>query len=351
MKSILTLLTFIVASSLSAQTSFSSPESVEYDAANSRWIVGNNGSGTIVSFNPAIPITYPFASSIPTGPHGVEIMGNVAYCCDGGYIRGFDLATGVQSFTLNLSAVFLNGLTSDGVNYLFATDYNSGQKKIYRICPATNSFNLMCTTIKQPNGIYYDGANNRCVFVTWGSAAPIQAMSLADSTISTLTTTTYANFDGITRDNAGYWYATSYSGNTLIRWSPTFTSPTVVMTGLNAPADIDINAAGDSIGIPNSGGTSVVFYTNITTGISILAENGFSLFPNPTNSDCTVTFDSPQFNSEAILTDSRGRVVRKVRVNGNILLIEKGDLEAGIYLLSILNESGIVSASKKVVFE
>ena len=55
---------------------------------------------------------------------------------------------GAQSFSLNLSASFLNGLTTDGTNYLFATDFSA--KKIYRICPANNTFNLMCTTIKTP---------------------------------------------------------------------------------------------------------------------------------------------------------------------------------------------------------
>jgi hypothetical protein len=349
MKLIFTLFAAVAFSALTAQT-FSAPESVEYDVANHRWIVGNNNTGTLVGHNPPTVTAFSTGTPLSYGPHGIEIMGNVAYCCDGAYIRGYDLTTGVQTFSINLGGVFLNGLTTDGVNYLFATDYNSGQRKIYRICPANNSFNLMCTLIKQPNGIYYDGANNRCVFVTWGSNAPIQAMSLADSTISTLTPTTYSNFDGITRDNAGFWYATSYSGNTLIRWSPTFTSPTVVMTGLINPADIDINAAGDSIAIPNSGSTSVVFYTNITTGIPTLAATNFTLFPNPSSSDCTVTFEATQFNSEAILTDARGRIVRKIRFSGNQLVIERGDLETGIYLLSIMNE-GKESAAGKIVFE
>lgn len=349
MKSIFTLFTLLAVSTLSAQ--FSSPESVEYDALNSRWIVGNNSTGTLVSYQPPTVSAFSTGTPMPSGPHGIEILGNTAYACDGSYIRGYDLITGTQTFSLNLGASFLNGLTTDGVAYLFATDFSSSQRKIYRICPATNSFNLMCTIVKQPNGIYYDGANNRCVFVTWGSNAPIQAMSLADSTISTLATTTYANFDGITRDNAGYWYATSYSAGTLIRWTPSFTSPTVVMSSLTNPADIDINTTGDSIAVPNSGGTTVVFYTNITTGISLLTAVNFSIFPNPATSDCTITFKAPQFNSEAILTDSRGRIVRSIRFNGNNLLLERGNLEAGIYLLNILNADGIVSGTGKIIFE
>ncbi len=349
MKSIFTLFSAIAFTAITAQT-FNSPESVEYDGANHRWIVGNNGAGTLASDYPQSSVAIPFsAAALTTGPHGIEILNGVAYVCDGGYMRGYDLISGANVFNLNLNASFLNGLTTDGVNYLFATDFSA--KKIYRITPALNSFNLMATTIKTPNGIIYDGANNRCVFVTWGSSAPIQAVSLIDSTISTLTTTTYGSFDGVTRDNAGYWYATSWGSNALVRWTPTFTTPTIVMTGLNSPADIDINTAGDSIGIPNSGGSTVVFYTNITTGISELTTIGFNVFPNPSNGDCTITLSEMQINSEAILTDTRGRIVRVIRFSGNKFLLERNDLDAGIYLLNIVNENGTTSATEKIIFE
>ena len=348
MRTSLTVLCFIASKLLSAQT-FNAPESVEYDAVNNRWLVGNNGAGTIFSCNPAVSSTLPFANQIPSGPHGIEILGNVAYCCDGGYIKGFDLNTGAQSFSLNLSASFLNGLTTDGTNYLFATDFSA--KKIYRICPANNTFNLMCTTMKTPNGIIYDGANNRCVFVTWGSNSPIQAMSLADSTISTLATSTYSNSDGITRDPAGFWYVTCWGNNALVRWSPTFTTPTVVMTGLSGPADIDINAAGDSIGIPNSNSTTVVYYTSITTSIAAMEEDGFDLFPNPASASCHVYFSNPQKNSNLLLYNSTGEIVRSLYFSGSFIEIERGDLAKGMYVLKLVKEENAISVQRKIIFE
>jgi hypothetical protein len=349
MKLTVTLFSIAAFSALSAQT-FNSPESVEYDGAHNRWIVGNNGNGTIASDYPATSTAVPFSSaSLTTGPHGIEILNGVAYVCDGGYIRGYDLVSEANVFNLNLGATFLNGLTTDGSVYLFATDFSA--KKIYRINPSANAYNMMCTTVKTPNGIIYDGANNRLVFVTWGSNAPIQAMSFTDSTISTLTTTTYSNCDGITRDNAGYWYATSWGNNSLIRWTPSFTTPTVVMSGLNSPADIDINTAGDSIAIPNSGGTTVVFYTNITTGISTPAQNDFTLFPNPANENCTITFGTQQFNSEAMLTDMSGRMVRRIRFSGTELLLERENLDSGIYLLNFANANGEIFKTEKIIFE
>ncbi len=345
MRFLCTLTLLLPFATLSAQ--FSAPESVEYDAANNRWLVGNNGNGTIDSYYPATATTVPFATGLASGPHGLEILGNTLYACDGGRIKGFDLATGTQVFNLNLSASFLNGLTTDGVNYLFATDFTA--KKIYRITPATSTFNLMVTTVKTPNGIFYDGANNRCVFVTWGSAAPIQAMSLADSTISTLTPTTLNNCDGITRDNAGFWYVTAWSNNALNRFDPNFTNPTNVMGSLSSPADIDINSAGDSIGIPNSGGTTVVFYTGITTGISTV-ENAVnvSVFPNPSGSTVQLLLSTPVTRGTCTVTDASGKTVDSISFSGTQLIIDRRKNAAGIYYVSVTDANGVIVGTARI---
>ncbi len=345
MRFLFTLSLLLPFATLSAQ--FSSPESVEYDAANNRWLVGNNGNGTISAYYPATATVLPFATGLASGPHGLEILGSTLYACDGGSIKGFDLGTGAQVFNLNLSASFLNGLTTDGTNYLFATDFSA--KKIYRVDPVANTFNLMVTTVKTPNGIYYDGANNRCVFVTWGSAAPIQAMSLADSTVSTLTPTTLNNCDGITRDNAGYWYVTAWSNNALNRFDPNFTNPTNVMGSLSSPADIDINSAGDSIGIPNSGSSTVVFYTNITTGIpSVENAANISVFPNPSNGAVQLLLSKPVSHGTCTVTDASGKMVDTVSFTGTQLIIERKKNAAGIYHASITDANGEIVATARI---
>lgn len=349
MRLFFTLAFFISSFALSAQATFSSPESVEYDAQYQRWIVGNNNAGTVVSYYPQSNLTVPFASGFTTGPHGIEIMGSNVYVCDGARIKGYDLASGTQTLNLNLNATFLNGLTSDGVNYLFATDYSA--KKIYRICPATSSFNLMTTTVKTPNGIYYDGTNNRCVFVTWGSNAPIQAMSLADSTISTLLTTTLSNCDGITRDNAGYWYVTAWGTNALNRIDPSFSSaPVSVMSGLSSPADIDINSAGDSIAIPNSGSASnVVFYTGITTSVATTLcyfANNLNVFPNPASEKATITTALYYPSGNAKLLDENGRFVKEMIFSGNAFEMNLSGLPAGTYFIEV---NGLPEAKAEVV--
>jgi PKD repeat protein len=263
------LLSFLFSVSLSAQ-SFDGPESVEYDALYNRWLVGNTVNGTVVAYSPGVGTT-PFCSGMASGPYGIETLDSVLYCCDGSRVKGYHLATGVEVFNVNLGATFLNGITSDGVSNLFITDFSA--KKIYRLNTVTGNFNVMVTgLVKSPNGIIYDAPNNRCVFVNWGTSAPIMAMSIADSSTSTLITTSLSNIDGISRDLAGNWYVSTWGGNALRKFDPAFASaPVSVMTGLSSPADLGINTAGDSIGIPNSGSANNVVFYRICTATTLVA--------------------------------------------------------------------------------
>jgi len=334
-----------------AQT-FSSPESVEYDAVNNRWLVGQSGSGAVLVYSPSSSTLSNFYTGLPSGPHGIEILGNVLYCCSGGRIFGIDLTSGTQVFNLNLNASFLNGLTSDGVNFLFATDFSA--KKIYRVNVSASTFNLMATTVKTPNGIIYDGAHNRCVFVTWGATAPLQAMSLSDSTISTLRSTSLSNCDGIMRDQQGRWYATSWGSNALNRFDSAFTSnPVAVMNSLSSPADLGINSAGDSIGIPNSGSANnVVFYhIPVTTGLeNNLSQEHANLFPNRSDDRLTIMLDYPVINGTIELTDVAGRTLLRKNADGFIFILEREGLPSGIYNVTVKEKNGKIISTRKVIY-
>ncbi|HEU4718734.1 MAG TPA: hypothetical protein VFU15_12910 [Bacteroidia bacterium] len=338
----------LVISALSSYSqTFSGPESVEYDAQQQRWLVGNHSAQTVSAFYPASGTVVPFASGMTYGPHGLEILGSTLYCCDGSFIRGYDLATGANVFNLDLGATFLNGLTSDGSDFLFATDFSA--KKIYRICPANNSFNLMATTVKTPNGILYDGAGNRCVFVTWGSNAPVQAMSLADSTISTLTTTTLSNCDGITRDHSGNWYVSAWGTNSLNMFDPAFsTAPAAVMTSLNGPADLGINTAGDSIAIPNSNATSVVFYVLNSSGIvAPSSENQLIIYADLRDQAISVSSAAP-VRATAFLYSSGGTLVAAQRLdNGKTSF---SGMTPGLYLVAVTDENGKLIDRRKIIY-
>lgn len=352
MKLFSTLAAFTLFTTVLSAQSFSSPESVEYDDAGQRWFVGQNGSGVINVYSPGSSTLLPFASGLGSGPHGMEILGTVLYACDGASIKGFNLSNGAQVFNLNLGATFLNGITTDGSTYLFATDFSA--KKIYRICPSANTFNIMASTTYSPNGIYYDAAGARCVFVNWGSNARIQAMAMADSSITNLyTLSAISNIDGITRDATGYWYISTWGGNALRRFDPTFsTAPTSVMTGLSSPADLDINLAGDSIGIPNSGSANnVVFYT-IPTMIDA-PENPpvlVPVYPNPAGDIMIMEYSEVVTNGSVDIYDMSGKLVDSEFISGKQIFIMRNGLPYGTYIAVLRNEKGEALRRDEIVF-
>jgi len=358
MKKIFTLLFACWAlQNISAQ-SFSSPESVDYDAVRYRWIVGQNGSGQIHSYDPQNGLTG-LVSSISSGPHGIECVGDTVFCCDGSFIRGYSLIDGTPVFNLNLGASFLNGLTWDGGNYLYTTDFSG--KKIYRVDIANATFGLLATTVKTPNGIIYDGANNRCVFVCWGSNAAVQSISLADSSVTTLKNTSLGNFDGITRDLAGNWYVTAWTPGSLQLFDSAFTAaPVQVMSSLSSPADIDINAAGDSIGIPNSGAANnVVFYTipgeqdttdtSSQLGAPVYGDKMLALYPNPSADRITIVLQKP-LTGIIRLRDGEGKILVEQKITGPVLFLDRGNLAAGIYFMEMLVTERPEPLIRRIIF-
>lgn len=353
MKKLLLILSFLFPA-ISFSQVFNGPESVEYDAVNNRWLAGQHNSGVVLVVDPSSGTLSTFCSGMTSGPHGLEIVGSMLYCCSGGTIKGYNLASGMLAYNVNLNASFLNGLTSDGGNYLFATDFTA--KKIYRVNITDSSYNVMVTIAKTPNGIIYDGAHNRCVFVTWGTNAPIQAMNLADSVVTTLKTTTLINCDGIIHDHQGNWYVSAWGTNTLNKFDSSFMSaPVVVMNSLTSPADLGINSAGDSIGIPNSGSANnVVFYhLPLATGIvSPSTEvNHNALFPNPSVDRTTIVFDNPVVNGVIELMDMTGRILKKETVNGLVVFLDRGTLSPGNYTVTVKDGKGKIVQSQKLIYQ
>lgn len=251
------LAVLLAAPSLFAQ-SLNGPESIEFDAFHNRYLISNSDNGQILARDMQGNLSV-FASGISPNPYGLEILGNVVYANCGGRVKGFDLETGAQVFDLNLGATFLNGITTDGLFNLFVTDFSA--KTIYRVRPAANAYNLMAQNLVQsPNGIEYDAANQRLVFVNWGANAPIKAFNLTDSTVTTIATTTLGSCDGICWNGLDSWYITAWSGNKLVKYDRNFAeAPITVLSGLNSPADIDYNFRGDTIAIPNSGNNTLRF--------------------------------------------------------------------------------------------
>lgn len=354
---IFTLLLLLISGSVIAQT-YSGPESIEFDYANNRYLISNTTSKVIIARD-AAGVKTNFLTGFSNGPYGLEIVGNTLFACDGARVKGYDLTTKAQVMNLNLNASFLNGITHDNSGNLYVTDYTA--KKIYRINIAAQTFNLYVTGLaKSPNGIIYDAANSRLVFVNWGTNAPISAINMSDSTVSTLATTTLGNCDGIATDGNGKFYVAAWSTNSVHLFTNNFVgAPTNVWSGLNSPADIFYNTVTDTLACPNSGNSTVVFkYFGTTVGVKENVSDNFNLnvFPNPTSNELNVNFNySTVTKIELLIVDMLGKESKLVYTgntiigNNNIKIdLQNNNLANGSYKL-LMKENGKVVGEKGVV--
>lgn len=360
MKKLFTILSAVLFSATMFSQTYNSPESIEFDYANNRWFIANNGGNNILMRNSATGAMAVFVSTgfSGGGPHGLEIVGDTLYACAGGSLRAYNINTAALVFATSLGATFLNGITHDLSGNLFITDYSGN--KIYRFNTNTRQFNAFVSTgLSSPNGIIFDQPNNRCVFVQWTGA--IRSVLLSDSTVSTLVASTgLSSIDGITKDGAGnYYYLSSWSpASRITRYTSAFLSPTtVVSTGLSNPADIFYNVLTDTLGVPNSGaGNNTTYhYFGSATSINESATDvfRFSVNPNPILKTAEIKFETQEEGNVKIeLFDVKGQLVKTIanesRSKGlHSLSFDRSTLSAGNYFFTISNSVG--TETKKIV--
>ncbi|MFM7079212.1 MAG: hypothetical protein ACKOYC_05425 [Bacteroidota bacterium] len=319
--------------------SYNSPESIEFDYANNRWLISNNGNGQILARNSSTGALSVFVTGIPSGPHGLEIVADTVYVCDGSTLKAYELQTATQVFNINLGASFLNGITHDNSGNLYITDFST--KRIYRFNTADRTFTVFVssTGTASPNGIVFDATNNRCVFVNWGSSAAIKAVDLTTGVVSTLANTSLGNCDGIARDNQGNYYISSWSSSSRItRFNNDFTiSSAVVTSGLSNPADIFYNVLTDTLGVPNSGtgNNTTYYYFGNTSSINEQQQQLFSVALNIASEEMVVQLQR-QTKGSWKLIDFNGRLMQSDALNASdeFRITMKG-VPSGAYLLHL----------------
>ncbi len=301
---------FCFLGSINAQ--FSAAESAEYDASQNRWLVSN---GNIIAIA-ADGTTSTFGNALAN--YGLEIMGDNVFAVQGNGIRGYDLVSTDQVMTINIpGANFLNGLGSDGVDNLYVSDF--GSNKIHQVNVADLSNPVITTIVDDtqttPNGVIYDGPNNRLLFTSWsGSNAPITAVDLTDFSLSNAVTTTVGRIDGIDEDSEGNYYISSWSPARIIKYNNDFSAAPITITTpfISSPADIGYAKETDSLAIPI--GSNVVFVDlapDTISGIEHLKKENFQLVvsPNPSRGAAQINFFLEKSQAvDLILFDQEGKL-------------------------------------------
>ena len=151
-------------------------------------------------------------------------------------------------------------MASNGVDSIWFTDFSNRDIIVMDVNNPQDYTTLVQNTGETPNGIVYDGANNRCLFVTWGSTGHVKAMDLTSNALSYVVQNAgVGNIDGIDFDDDGNWFISSWSPSPRItKYINDFSSSEIItVPGISNPADICYSTETDTLAIP--GGNQVLF--------------------------------------------------------------------------------------------
>ena len=78
--------------------------------------------------------------------------------------------------------------------------------------------------------------------------------------------------------------------------------------------------------------------------------NKITIAPNPFTSQTTISFSEEQKNTLIIITDIVGKELKTTTLTGRQLVIDKGEMQAGIYFVQII-DSNNTKITKKIVVQ
>lgn len=277
MKTILTGLLLACAASASHAQVLNSPESVEFHPRSGRLLVSNTAGGNVLWRAP--DGTLSLFTAAPNSPYGIEYLRGVVYVLDSGFLRGYDVDTAASVLNLAITnASFLNGITSDGVNTLYITDFTAKRLIKVDVSDLGNPVQTPLQTLTPtPNGVVYDKVNNRLLIATWG-AARVLSYDIAANTapVTLITVTGYSNIDGIALDCNGFIHIAAWScpggGGCLRRFEPPFSltsTPIAEGPALSNPADIDFGERSGEIAIPEVNANRVSLVQACAAGLFV----------------------------------------------------------------------------------
>ncbi len=345
---IFTLLLFIVIGigHLHGQ-SLNGAESAEYDAVGNRWFV-STGDIVVIESNGTLSF---FGNA--TGSYGLEILGNTLFAVGSGVVKGYDLTTADEVMSVSIpGAGFLNGLTNDGVDKLYVTDF--GNDRIHEIDVAdlsnVTSSVAVSNTLTTPNGIVYDATNDRLLYTSWaGSNAKIRAVDRSDFSVSEVVTTNVGAIDGIDDDSDGNYYISSWAPARITKYSADFTNPETISTPfISNPADIGYAMETDTLAIPIGSNVVFVGFDQTPSSTNQLSSQDFqlSVYPNPSQGQSVIEFYLDRSEEITLeLVDQLGinhyTVLSGKQIKGkNLVSLAGHDFPAGQYYVVLSTKAG-----------
>jgi sugar lactone lactonase YvrE len=234
---------------------FNNPESAIYDAARDRYFISNVGNGHIIEISGVDTSIYYTATPWVLG---MVIVDDILYVTSADKVLTFDLITDNLEDIIYIAGVNdLNDITTDNSGYLYLTDSNG--RRLFKMKISDFSYNLIASGFYWPNGILYDEINDYLIMCAFGDNAPIRSINLDGTSVSIIESTPFTDLDGLTEDNDGNIYVSSWGSDAVYRYDRAFSEPPIlVIDGLNDPADIYFDKVNNILVIPNFGSHQVM---------------------------------------------------------------------------------------------
>ncbi|MCK5456931.1 MAG: hypothetical protein KAI45_07365, partial [Melioribacteraceae bacterium] len=187
---------------------------------------------------------------------------SVLYITGNATIRGLNISTGNDVFSVTIPGVQqFDGITVDDSGNLYALATRIGN--VYRIDIATKNYSLFVEGGfgAFPQDLIYDKFQNRLLACQWHTNSSIMAISLEDSVLTTVAENTAGFADGITIDQHGNIYVSSYNGEgEIYKYENDFSKPgELIYMGIEEPSGLDYNIIDDVLAVPSFSGDRVEF--------------------------------------------------------------------------------------------
>jgi hypothetical protein len=237
MKNTLLSITGMMIISLTAgsQTLLNEPQKAVVDATHNRLLVSNFATGDIIQIDNSGTQSY-FVKEAGF-VDGMEIVGDVVYGIgNNGKVLAYHLGTNAKVMDVTIPGTaddYLSSIASDGAGCLFISCPN--QNTIYRMNIRTLKWWVFAKNngLNRPNGILLEREKNRIVVIDDSkNVSLIHAISLKDSTVTTMATTSFNSPDGIVKDKGGNYYVGGYYLPGIYKIDPEFkTTPELFYKG------------------------------------------------------------------------------------------------------------------------
>lgn len=112
----------------------------------------------------------------------------------------------------------------------------------------------------------------------------------------------------------------------------------------------NVGSSTKQLKITNEDGDEAYFYSS-KLSVTTKEFSKVTLFPNPVESSLNINLESvPEMNCKFVFFDISGKQVKAVEhLSAKVISIDTNDLQNGVYILTILNDKGIVQKTEKII--